>query len=47
MAVLANPAELHALFEQLASQPNAILPHQGLQEAVERVRRWVLGEEWK
>ena len=47
LAALADPAELYGLFEDLTSQPNAVLMHPGLQEAVQRVRRWALGEEWK
>jgi len=41
-AALADPVEVHGLFEQHSTDPHAAAPHQGLDEAVARVRAWTL-----
>lgn len=43
-AVAAEPvaATVHGMFERHANDPDALFPHEGLDEAVRRMRNWVM-----
>lgn len=43
-AASADPAEVHAIFEQYAADPYARIAHQGFDEAVQRVRAWIIDD---